>query len=104
MEPNQHQRPRGEDGYTLIELMVIIVIVAILIAGATYFYMGAKRTGATSQAVSTAQVYQAGVDGSRLVARGYGETQPLQPGTDEAVRSSNRRVEFHILRTAEAPR
>jgi outer membrane protein OmpA-like peptidoglycan-associated protein len=53
-----------------------------------------------AEAVQT-YLYQAGVDGSRLVARGYGETQPLQPGTDEAVRSSNRRVEFHILRTAE---
>jgi outer membrane protein OmpA-like peptidoglycan-associated protein len=56
-----------------------------------------------AEAVQT-YLYQAGVDGSRLVARGYGETQPLQPGTDEAVRSSNRRVEFHILRTADGPR
>jgi outer membrane protein OmpA-like peptidoglycan-associated protein len=56
-----------------------------------------------AEAVQT-YLYRAGVDGSRLVARGYGESQPLQPGTDEEVRSSNRRVEFHILRTAEAPR
>jgi outer membrane protein OmpA-like peptidoglycan-associated protein len=55
-----------------------------------------------AEAVQT-YLYRAGVDGSRLVARGYGETQPLQPGTDEAVRSSNRRVEFHILRTTGAP-
>jgi outer membrane protein OmpA-like peptidoglycan-associated protein len=56
-----------------------------------------------AEAVQT-YLHQAGVDGSRLMARGYGESQPLQPGTDEEVRSSNRRVEFHILRTVEAPR
>ena len=38
-----------------------------------------------------------GVDGRRLVARGYGESKPLQPGTSEEARAANRRVEFHIL-------
>ncbi len=38
-----------------------------------------------------------GVEPDRLVARGYGESQPLQPGTTEEAREVNRRVVFHIL-------
>ncbi len=41
---------------------------------------------------------QAGVDSSRLVANGYGESMPLQPGTSEEAREANRRVVFKILR------
>jgi len=39
-----------------------------------------------------------GVARSRLRAKGYGETSPLEPNTTVAGRSRNRRVEFHILR------
>ncbi|HJN74323.1 MAG TPA: OmpA family protein [Myxococcota bacterium] len=39
---------------------------------------------------------QSGVEESRLMAQGYGESQPLQPGTSEEARAANRRVEFHI--------
>ena len=42
-----------------------------------------------------------GVDGRRLVGRGYGEMSPLQPGTSEEARAANRRVEFHILKRTE---
>lgn len=38
-----------------------------------------------------------GVEPDRLVARGYGETQPLQPGTTADARDVNRRVMFKIL-------
>ncbi len=38
-----------------------------------------------------------GVDGERLLARGYGEDQPLRDGHDEESWAENRRVEFHIL-------
>lgn len=38
-----------------------------------------------------------GVDPARLVARGYGESQPMEPGTTEAAREVNRRVVFKIL-------
>ncbi|MEZ4403984.1 MAG: OmpA family protein [Kofleriaceae bacterium] len=37
-----------------------------------------------------------GIDGARLVARGYGETRPLKPNTTNANRSANRRVEFKV--------
>lgn len=35
-----------------------------------------------------------GIAPSRLEIRGYGETRPLQPNTDERARAMNRRVEF----------
>lgn len=38
-----------------------------------------------------------GIEPDRLVARGYGEGQPLQPGTSEDAREVNRRVVFRIL-------
>jgi hypothetical protein len=40
----------------------------------------------------------AGVKENRLVATGYGESQPLEPGTSRAARARNRRVDFIILR------
>ena len=38
-----------------------------------------------------------GVHPERLMARGYGEIQPLQPGVSEDAREANRRVAFRIL-------
>ncbi len=39
----------------------------------------------------------AGVDGSRLVPRGYGQDRPLAPNVTAANRARNRRVQFIIL-------
>ena len=39
-----------------------------------------------------------GVEGARIIATGYGESRPLQPGDTEEVHESNRRVEFHVLK------
>lgn len=39
-----------------------------------------------------------GVDGSRLSARGYGETQPVASNNSSAGRAKNRRVELRILK------
>lgn len=45
-----------------------------------------------------------GVSGSRLTARGYGESKPLAQGSSESAHAKNRRVEFNILRqTGNAP-
>ena len=43
-------------------------------------------------------VKKGGVDPSRLVAVGYGETKPISPNTTETGRADNRRVEFNILK------
>jgi outer membrane protein OmpA-like peptidoglycan-associated protein len=39
-----------------------------------------------------------GVSAKRLVAKGFGEEQPLIPEPTEAARDANRRVEFNILK------
>lgn len=41
---------------------------------------------------------QRGVEGTRLVMQGYGNTQPIDPNTTERARAKNRRVSFLILR------
>ncbi len=38
-----------------------------------------------------------GVDPSRLVPKGYGESQPIEDGTSKEARAANRRVQFVIL-------
>jgi OmpA-OmpF porin, OOP family len=38
-----------------------------------------------------------GIDSSRLIARGYGETKPLDPGITKAAKARNRRVEFTVV-------
>ncbi len=43
-----------------------------------------------------------GVSEDRLVAKGYGETRPIEPNTTAEGRATNRRVEFDILERAEA--
>ena len=39
---------------------------------------------------------KSGVDGKRITARGYGETQPIAPNDTEEGRSKNRRTEFFV--------
>jgi outer membrane protein OmpA-like peptidoglycan-associated protein len=41
---------------------------------------------------------KAGVSGSRLVSKGYGQDRPLAPNVTEANRTKNRRVQFIILK------
>jgi OOP family OmpA-OmpF porin len=38
-----------------------------------------------------------GVSAKRLIVRGYGETKPIAPNTNEAGRRKNRRIEFTVL-------
>ena len=44
---------------------------------------------------------QRGVSGTRVDALGFGETQPLDPNPTDTARSTNRRVEFHVLERSE---
>lgn len=55
--------------------------------------LSAERAAAVRQVL-----INSGVSAARLSARGYGEDQPLQPGTSEEARAANRRVEFVIVR------
>lgn len=41
-----------------------------------------------------------GIDSSRLVARGYGETKPIDTGITKAAKARNRRVEFRVVDVA----
>ena len=42
-------------------------------------------------------IARSGVDPSRLVARGYGETQPIADNETDEGRQTNRRIEFRVL-------
>jgi OmpA-OmpF porin, OOP family len=55
-----------------------------------------ELSGRRAQAVRTYLMGQ-GIEGDRLVARGYGESQPLEPGTTPEAREVNRRVVFKIV-------
>lgn len=41
-----------------------------------------------------------GVPGDRMIAKGYGQIQPLDPANTDAARAKNRRIEFHVVSTA----
>lgn len=41
-----------------------------------------------------------GIDSSRLIARGYGETSPIDKGITKAAKARNRRVEFRVVEVA----
>jgi len=50
-----------------------------------------------------AKLGEAKVSAERLVAKGFGESQPILPDTSDAARAVNRRVEFHILQLSSKP-
>lgn len=41
-----------------------------------------------------------GIDSSRLIARGYGESSPIDKGITKAAKARNRRVEFRVVEVA----
>ncbi len=50
-----------------------------------------------AEAVRSYLVDKGGIDAARLVARGFGESRPLQEGNTEEVYATNRRVEFVVV-------
>ncbi len=52
---------RSEDGVTLVELMIVLVVFAILTAGSIYGLRGAKRASHINLAVATARPYDQAV-------------------------------------------
>jgi len=53
--------------------------------------LGSRRAGGVRQFLMDLQI-----DPNRLYIISYGEEQPLDPGTDEAARTKNRRVHFLV--------
>jgi outer membrane protein OmpA-like peptidoglycan-associated protein len=50
-----------------------------------------------AEAVANYLIEQHSVNPSRIIARGYGESQPLVPDTTEDARDANRRVVFRVI-------
>jgi hypothetical protein len=58
---------------------------------------GANEAAKPAVAKDDAKEGGGGLDVSRLHAAGYGETDPVQPNTDDEKRAANRRVELVLL-------
>ena len=96
---------------TLIEIASIIRsnpdILLVEIAGhadevGSRFY-NRRLSRLRAAAVRHVLITEGGVEPDRVIAVGYGEERPIGDNTTEAGRAENRRVEFRIRRTSEAP-
>jgi OOP family OmpA-OmpF porin len=84
---------RGNPGITLVEIQGH----ADERGSASYNQDLTERRAAAVRRYLT----DADVEASRLKAKGYGESKPVDPGHNEAAWSKNRRVEFVILKRAD---
>jgi outer membrane protein OmpA-like peptidoglycan-associated protein len=87
----------------------VLDMIAAIVRGCGAAFEVASHTDATGDAAmnlalsqrraeaAVRYLVQSGVDPDRLVAVGYGETQPLADNATEAGRAANRRLEFRIL-------
>jgi general secretion pathway protein G len=53
---------RGEKGFTLVEMMVVLIIIAVLIAGGIYFYLGYIGRAHITKAEGDISTIQAALD------------------------------------------
>ncbi|MBN8614057.1 MAG: OmpA family protein [Deltaproteobacteria bacterium] len=80
----------------VVEYMTHMVNARIRIAGHTDNVGNPQRNQALSQSRAEAvrsYLVSHGIDGSRVEAVGYGDTQPVAPNDTEAGRAQNRRIE-----------
>ncbi|GAB3926595.1 OmpA family protein [Mucilaginibacter myungsuensis] len=84
----------------LVSFLNINPTVKIEISGHTDD-VGADQTNQTLSENRAKSVYQYvishGIPATRLVFKGYGETQPIQPNTNDEKRAMNRRTEFKVV-------
>jgi prepilin-type N-terminal cleavage/methylation domain-containing protein len=61
-EPLRRSSDRHDDGFTLVELIVAMVIMAILLAVAVSTFSGAKSNGYHKEAVATARSFESSIE------------------------------------------
>lgn len=95
----------GAGSHGLLDELVVVVLdhpelTLIEIQGHTDDQGEASGNQALSQARAEAvmlYMVQHSVDAQRVIARGFGETRPLDKSDTDAARATNRRVELHII-------
>jgi len=91
ISPNNHSRnPRGkrEEGFTLIELMVVIVIIGMLAAIVVPKFMGAAGTAATTSAKAQVSSFKTALQLYKLDNGSYPKTGE---GLEALLKNSNGR-------------
>ena len=83
-----HRRPRSDEGFTLIELMVVVIIIAILLAIAVPTFLGARSRARDSVAKTSLRV---SLSAARVV---YQDTQSFSGATYTAMGTAEGSLSF----------
>jgi len=75
MKIEKRRMRRGEDGFSLIELMVVIAIIAMLAAIVGYNVIGALGKGETATAKAQIKQFQTALTSYRLVIKKFPSTE-----------------------------
>jgi type IV pilus assembly protein PilA len=72
MPPADSRRMRGEDGFTLLELLVVMIVMGVLLAVAVGFQVGARERAADATAQSNIRSAVPAIEAYRTDAGSYG--------------------------------